>query len=449
MTTGLGYRSINELVDVEHGFVSREIYVSSEIYQEEQERVFARAWLFIGHESQVAKPGDYFVSRMGEESVILSRDRDNSIHVFLNSCRHRGMKVCRYDEGNTPVFTCPYHGWSYAGDGSLVGVPRYKDAYREELDKSQWGLVEVAQMENYKGSIWATWDSKAPTFLEYMGDYTYFLDGLLDHRSGREGGSIAVPGIQKWTLPCNWKFAAENFQGDMYHNTSHLSVELVGIGPGGPGQSRQGGGNRGRRGLTSGITSFPDLGHGGRGTPPAIEEGYPFPAFVNPSGPLDKPKIVQEYFEHLYEERKENVKGKRVTWVGGNVFPNTSFHAMFPRTFAVWHPGGSADRCEGWRWLFVDADAPKEVVDLARHHFIRYSGPAGLTEQDDMENWNYAHASSRGTIARRYPYNYTQGLGHAAPAADLAGAVVSDYTVSEENARTLYRKWAQMMKRET
>ena len=90
MATGLGYRSINELVDVEHGFVSREIYVSPEIYQEEQERVFARAWLFIGHESQVAKPGDYFVSRMGEESVILSRDRDNSIHVFLNSCRHRG-----------------------------------------------------------------------------------------------------------------------------------------------------------------------------------------------------------------------------------------------------------------------------------------------------------------------------------------------------------------------
>src|SRR6266404_4138689 len=75
--------------------------------------------LFVGHESQIPNPGDFFVSSMGEESVILCRDRAGKVHVFLNSCRHRGMKVCRYDEGNTPVFTCPYHGWSYGTDGRL------------------------------------------------------------------------------------------------------------------------------------------------------------------------------------------------------------------------------------------------------------------------------------------------------------------------------------------
>ncbi len=58
-------------------------------------------------------------------SVILCRDRAGEVHVFLNSCRHRGMKVCRYDEGNTPVFTCPYHGWSYGTDGRLVGRPLF------------------------------------------------------------------------------------------------------------------------------------------------------------------------------------------------------------------------------------------------------------------------------------------------------------------------------------
>ena len=139
MALNVRYGSMRDLVDVNKGLISREIFVDEEVYQQELEQIFARCWLFVGFEDQVKKPGDYFVSRMGEESVILSRDRDNTIHVFLNSCRHRGMKVCRYDEGNTPVFTCPYHGWSYAGDGSLVGVPRYKDAYREELDKSQWG----------------------------------------------------------------------------------------------------------------------------------------------------------------------------------------------------------------------------------------------------------------------------------------------------------------------
>ncbi len=123
----LGQRhAITNLVDLKHGVISREIFVSEDIYQQELEQLFARAWLFVGHESQVPKPGDYFVSCMGEESVILTRDSQQRIHVFLNTCRHRGMKVCRYDEGNTAVFTCPYHGWSYATDGRLVGVPYYK-----------------------------------------------------------------------------------------------------------------------------------------------------------------------------------------------------------------------------------------------------------------------------------------------------------------------------------
>ena len=133
------------LVDLTTGQISREIFVNEDIYAEEQERVFARSWLFVGHESQLPNPGDFFVSRMGEESVILCRDRAGAVHVFLNSCRHRGMKVCRYDDGNTTVFTCPYHGWSYGTDGALVGVPFFREAYHSELDRSKWRLVEVAR----------------------------------------------------------------------------------------------------------------------------------------------------------------------------------------------------------------------------------------------------------------------------------------------------------------
>src|SRR5437867_8174248 len=160
-------RSLSSLVDLEHGLISREIYVNADIYAQEQEQVFARAWLFIGHESLVPKPGDYFQSRMGEETVLLVRDRKDALHVFLNTCRHRGMKVCRYDDGNTLLFTCPFHGWSYDTDGRLVGVPYYDAAYKGDLDKSQWGLHEVAQMCNYYGSVWATWDAKAPSFEDY------------------------------------------------------------------------------------------------------------------------------------------------------------------------------------------------------------------------------------------------------------------------------------------
>jgi len=109
-----------DLVNLEEGEISREAFVNAEIYEEELERIFTRGWVFIGHESQVPKPDDYFISSIGEESVILTRDKQGKLHVLLNTCRHRGMKVCRYDEGNTPIFSCPYHGWSYSTDGSLV-----------------------------------------------------------------------------------------------------------------------------------------------------------------------------------------------------------------------------------------------------------------------------------------------------------------------------------------
>src|SRR5437868_1467871 len=171
MTTArnTGYRP--GMVDLAAGQISREIFVSEAIHREELERLFARAWLFVGHESQIPNPGDFVVSGMGEESVILCRDRAGEVHVFLNSCRHRGMKVCRYDEGNTTVFTCPYHGWSYGTDGRLVGVPFFREAYHSQLDRAQWGLVEVAQLAVCKGSVWATWDPAAPSFFEYLGDF--------------------------------------------------------------------------------------------------------------------------------------------------------------------------------------------------------------------------------------------------------------------------------------
>src|SRR5262245_37876631 len=109
----LGDRFLRSLFDIERGLVSREVYVNEEIYQMELEQIFSRCWLFLGHESQVPNPGDFVVTRMGEEEVILVRARrDKQIHAFLNSCRHKGMKVCRYDDGNTLAFTCPFHGSS-------------------------------------------------------------------------------------------------------------------------------------------------------------------------------------------------------------------------------------------------------------------------------------------------------------------------------------------------
>ena len=109
-----GDRSLRAVVDVERGMVGREVYVNEAIYQQELEQIFARAWLFIGHESQVPNPGDFVVSRMGEEEVIMVRDRkDKRLHVFLNSCHHKGMKATPWCSPVRSMVgaTTPMAGW--------------------------------------------------------------------------------------------------------------------------------------------------------------------------------------------------------------------------------------------------------------------------------------------------------------------------------------------------
>ncbi len=142
---------IDQMIDLKRGTISREIFVSPEFYREELEKLFTRAWLFVGHESLIPKPGDFFVSRMGEESVILCRDTQGAVHVFLNSCRHRGMKVCRYEQGNTSLFVCPYHSWSYTTDGKLQGVPLYRALYEGTLNREEWSLIEVPKLAHVQG----------------------------------------------------------------------------------------------------------------------------------------------------------------------------------------------------------------------------------------------------------------------------------------------------------
>jgi phenylpropionate dioxygenase-like ring-hydroxylating dioxygenase large terminal subunit len=107
------------LVDTDRGLISRRIFIEPEIYEEEQRQVFARCWLFLCHDSQVALPGDFFTTTMGEDPALVTRDTGGKVHAFLNVCRHRGNRLCRADSGNAASFTCAYHGWTYANDGRL------------------------------------------------------------------------------------------------------------------------------------------------------------------------------------------------------------------------------------------------------------------------------------------------------------------------------------------
>lgn len=120
---------IKALVDEEKGLLDPRIFSDQDLYEIELERVFARSWLLLGHEGHIPKAGDYLTTYMGEDPVIVVRQKDRSIKVFLNQCRHRGMRIERSDFGNAKSFTCTYHGWAYDTAGNLVNVPYEKEAF--------------------------------------------------------------------------------------------------------------------------------------------------------------------------------------------------------------------------------------------------------------------------------------------------------------------------------
>jgi phenylpropionate dioxygenase-like ring-hydroxylating dioxygenase large terminal subunit len=427
-------------VDLARGRIHRDVFTSETIYRQEQERVFARSWLFVGHESQIPEPGDFILSRMGEESVILNRDRQGRIHVLLNNCRHRGMRVCRYDRGNARSFECPYHAWVYADDGRLMGVPKLESAYHGSLDKKEWGLIE-ARSASHRGFVFACWDEGAPCFEDSLGEELFYFDDYAELPDGSHGPLEAFGGIFKWRMPCNWKFAAENFAGDYYHNPSHASVDAVQLSPSGQkGRHTYDPVTKAREAYKLNICVLPQ-GHTARGE--LFKHDYPYlPTY----GELP---VVEDWFRECYAKRRERL-GERARWFGhgGTIFPNVSY-SNGVQSMGSWHPNGPHET-EVWRIFLVPKQAPQEVKDVLRHYVIRYQGPSGLTEQDDMENWFYAHQGARGAIARRHPFNYEMGLGHERkgwPVDWLGGSILASEDVSEQNQRAFYGRWAELMDR--
>jgi len=131
------------LVDTRAGLISRRIFIEPEIYERELERIFARCWLFLCHERQIPRPGDFLTTSMGEDPVLVMRESEGRVRACLNVCGHRGNRLCGADDGNAATFTCAYHGWTYRNDGRLVGVPYLKEADHGELRRPRWGLTPV------------------------------------------------------------------------------------------------------------------------------------------------------------------------------------------------------------------------------------------------------------------------------------------------------------------
>ena len=104
---------------IEPGRVSRRVYTDPDIFELEMRRLFGRAWLYVGHESQVPNPGDFVTTELGRQPVVMIRHHDNTVRVLLNRCSHRANQICEAPRGNSRALRCQYHGWTFAADGTL------------------------------------------------------------------------------------------------------------------------------------------------------------------------------------------------------------------------------------------------------------------------------------------------------------------------------------------
>ena len=187
--------------------VHRRVYTDPAIFALERERLFARAWLYVGHDSQVPKSGDFVASRLDGDPVLLTRHKDGTLHVLRNRCAHRGAKVCLHDSGNTARFQCPYHGWTYDTDGALLGVSS-KSLFPE--DYAFTGLTAVPRAAVYRGFVFASQAASGPSIEDWLRGIRSAIDNMVDRAP--DGELEIIPGVQKHLFRANWKMQIENLQ---------------------------------------------------------------------------------------------------------------------------------------------------------------------------------------------------------------------------------------------
>src|SRR5947199_10646115 len=163
------------------GRVHRQIYTDPAIFDLEMARIFGQAWIYIGHESQVKKPGDYFATQIGRKPVVMVRDLGGEVRVIHNQCAHRGSMVVATEKGNAPEFTCCYHGWTYHLDGKLKAVPLNHGYPRDFYPSNpKTAMRKVARVKNYRDFIFASEAQDGPSLEEALGHMTTSLDDMID-----------------------------------------------------------------------------------------------------------------------------------------------------------------------------------------------------------------------------------------------------------------------------
>lgn len=417
---------IRSTVLPERGEIPMFVYSDPGVYELEIERIFGRSWLFVGHVSEVPNAGSFVTRTMGEESVIVGRGDDTVVRVFLNACRHRGMRLACEDFGEVDMWRCPYHGFTYGskGDfiGTLMGAPFEKVAYPEGLDRKSLHLVE-ARSEIYQGLIFATWAKEGPSLEEFLGDARWYLD-LIVGRAEME--VVGIP--ERWVVPTNWRLPSENFASDAYHTaTAHSFLT--------------------RLGMVEGV----DFGRDGYHVDPGQGHGLGVGVHFDEESYFPK-ELADEYRANLDDGQLETLS--RLKNMHGNIFPNFTFllpnfievegQRVTGAMLRIWQPAG-AGRTQVWSWHLVEKSAPEWWKKLGRRMYTQTFSSSGMFDQDDTENWEMQTKSSDGALYRPDEFMLHYGMGLDAKPLDSGEfpgpGDVYDGKFSESAARTYYKVW--------
>ncbi len=363
--------------------VHRALYCDPALFELEMQRLFGRAWLVLGHESQIPSAGDFFTTRMGREPVIVTRHADGSVKVLINRCAHRGSTVCEEARGHRSEFVCPYHGWTYRGDGSLRFVPLAAGYGPDfEAKKSALGLPQVPRVAAYRGFLFASLADDGPPLEEFLGPMTRSFDDMVDRAP--DGEVEVAGGVFKHRYEGNWKLVLENHLDGLHPNYVHASSVEAARGAPDPAapekyadiairQMRQNGAPEAVWESTGVWTTR--FGHGWMGdyhSDSRLVAGMDNPAFAEYRSRLEA---------KLGKARAAAVLG--VTRWNSIVYPNCSFMGQF-RQLRIVHPL-AVDRTVVYTYSFRLKGAPERMFRDTVAFSNVVNGTASWVLTDDLE----------------------------------------------------------------
>lgn len=210
---------------VQEDRVHRDLYLSEELFELEQEHFFANTWTYLGHASQVPQPGDYLSQDIAGRPLLMVRQADGGIRVLYNRCAHKGSQLVSDTCGNTgKFFRCPYHAWTYKLDGSPLAIPiksGYEGTRLKECESSQ-GMSPVRHVAVYRDFVFVRLSDTGPAFEDYFGEALRSVDNLVDRSP--VGKLTLAGGAMRNIIHCNWKMYLENINDTVHPMSTHESA---------------------------------------------------------------------------------------------------------------------------------------------------------------------------------------------------------------------------------